>query len=169
MPPSPDADFPCPRCGAMIAGRLSRCPKCQVRLADYGKRVPWCYDLASIMLFTLAFAVGLGLSLRLDTAGLGIPILLIGPAAVLRAAPIYVHRRREGRPRDIGVLLDSCFVVLVLVVSALIAFTAVCLPIGCMTFNLGPAPYFWTAFAAGGLAACFVLYRIGRRTFPPRD
>jgi hypothetical protein len=74
------------------------------------------------MVFTLVFAVGLGLSLRLDTAGLGVPILLLGPAAVLRAAPIYVHRRREGQPWSAGVLFESCFVVLMLVVSALIAF-----------------------------------------------
>jgi hypothetical protein len=52
----------------------------------------------------------------------------------------------------------------------LIAFVAVCFPIGLMTFNLqGNAPYFWIAFAGGGLAAFIVLVLIGRRTFPPKD
>ncbi len=126
------------------------------------------------MIFIVVLAVGLGLSFRYATAGVGVPILLLGPATVLRVAPIVVHRRKEGRadkaPGMGHLVLESCLVVLVLVVSASIAFVAVCFPVGLMTFNLNVAtPYLWTAFAGGGLAACVVLYLIGRRIFPPKD
>jgi hypothetical protein len=58
--------------------------------------VPWRYDLASVMIFIAVFAVGLGLSVRPETAGMGVPLLLLGPATVLRATPILLKRRREG-------------------------------------------------------------------------
>ena len=126
------------------------------------------------MVLILIVAVGLGLSLRASTAGFGVPLLLFGPATILRTTPILLQRRGEGRKNDLEAWLElyfvSCFVVVLLFVAGSIAFAAVCLPIGVFTFRLQrPSPYFWIALLGGGLAACLILYLLGRRIFPPKD
>lgn len=125
------------------------------------------------MVFILLFAVGLGLSLNGSTAGLGVPLLLFGPATVLRATPIILDRRREGRIGDakvkIEVYFQSCLIVGLFLLAASIAFAAVCFPIGLSYRLLGDTPLFWIALAVGGLAWCLAIFLIGRRIFPPKD
>jgi len=139
-------------------------------------RVPWRFDLRSIMLLVLVIGLGLGLSLQYQTAGLGIPILILGPATVIRAAPILVERKRKGRPTGVsavlGVIGESLGVVLVLVVSSMIAFVAVCFPMGYATImvrGLDTNAYAYISLGAGTIAVLAVLYFRGRRTFPPKD
>lgn len=148
-----------------------RTPKEAVRAKH---RVPWKYDLASIMVLILILAVGLGLSLRVSTAGIGVPLLLLGPATILRSTPILIKRKREGWKGDLdstaNLYFDSFFVAVLLFVAGSIAFAIVCVPIGAFTIRLyGPSPHFWIALVGGGLAACIVLYLLGRRIFPPKD
>ena len=102
------------------------------------------------------------------------PLLLLGPATVLRATPIFIHRRREGWKGSLdsraGLYFESCFVAGLLLVAGSIAFAAVCVPIGLATFELyGTSPHFWMALVGGGLAACVAIYFFGRRIYPPKD
>ena len=135
------------------------------------------------MLFIYLFGIGLGYTLQPETRGFGLPLLLIGPASLLRAAPILVHRRWSNNerhfPGPFGVILES-------VLRVIVILAAVTLASGVVLFATIWVSYSWIiasrcfprheeeyAFAAGLAAASVVglliLYLLGRQIFPPKD
>jgi drug/metabolite transporter (DMT)-like permease len=171
MDPHAVPTFPCPRCGARFEGRPEFCPGCRTWLGKHWdglrERVPWRYDLASLMIFIVVFAAGLALSLRRETVAIGLPILFLGPPTVIRAAPIFVARRRVGKPQSATVVIESVGIVAGLLLAAYFSFVGACSAALYLAFS---RPAVFSIGAGSGLvAAVLVLYGLGRRIFPPRD
>ena len=183
-PPLPT--FPCPRCRARFERRPEVCPRCRKWLGDYWpeplpprERVPWRFGLASIMLIIYLFGVGLGLLLNEQWGPLGLLVLLIGPATVIRAAPIYADRRiRRGRrffPGDFAVLLESALRVVVILVAAIFAAIATVYATTLVSifgfgnlFLLSPNGTV-VGGAIAGLSGLLTVFLVGWRIFPPKD
>jgi hypothetical protein len=140
-----------------------------------GKRVPWSFDLKTIMIFIFVFGAGLGLSLSSETVGLGVPILLFGPAMIIRMGPTLLYRKRNHIALNVtDLLIESFATVFLLVITGIVSFVLVCTPSTFVTaaaLNNRPElnVVLTCGITAGMLGMCVALYFVGRKVFPPKD
>ncbi len=121
---------------------------------------------------TLLIAIGLAIAWGLP--GLGIPFLLLVVPTQVRASLWIARRRATGQPlsgaAEFAEYLTSAGVTILTLLVSGIAFVGTCLPLSCMTVNLGgpgheTTPPFseYVPWAVGGGAALLVLLTLGPR------
>ena len=169
----------CPHCGAEVYwSEATQCWGCgrplgwferanreaRARPARRGNR------LGSVMLGVALIAVGLG-AIRV-APGLGIVLAILATPALVRTALVAADQEARGRPltllEKVGVFAGTLAAVVVVGVTAIVAFVATCFPIGLAGFSAGSAGGvlvfigFLVGFCAA-LAAGYGAYRLIRR------
>lgn len=132
----------CPHCGAENPAREAHCGACSKGLTVYigpAHNLPRRYGLGSLMLLVATVAVGLG-ALR-GVPVLGVLILILVPASLVRTMAIVSQRAVDGRPMNAeertGVFFGSIGVMMAVILASFLAFAIVCMPAGSMAMGAG--------------------------------
>ena len=132
----------CPHCGAANPATASRCEACSRGLIVYigpAQRLPRRFGLGSLMALVASIGVGLGLFRAVPL--LGAMILVLIPAALVRAMAASSQRSADERPMSAdewtATFVNSIGVTLAVLVSAILAFVIVAMPAGSMAMGGG--------------------------------
>lgn len=120
----------------------------------------------------MAMLVGGELALCWYGPGLGIPLLMVTVPALIRAPQVVAARRRVEGKLDplvpVDAFISSIAVVVVTALAGVIAFAAVCTPIGVVAASGGAFVAVIFAFGLGLVVGVAVFIRTGRKLWPPR-
>jgi hypothetical protein len=191
IPPAKSAN--CPDCGAAIVPGAKKCWLCALKaesavqpardatsttrdasipLNPYASPAPpignldRTFSLSSMFLWTTLVAVVMGVATFAPGLAIALAILSL-PAAVRTIGAVYRRKQRLGGSigalEKIETFIASLGIVLAIVLGAVIAFTAVCFPLGLASFSFDQGGLVLFAFLAGIAAAIVVALFLGRR------
>ena len=160
----------CPHCWAANPAREAHCASCSKELTLYigpAHNLPRRYGLGSLMILVASVALGLG-ALR-GVPVLGVLILVLVPASLVRMMAIVAQRDVDGRPMNtdesMGVFFGSIGVMMAVILASFLAFAIVCMPAGSMAMGAGGygMP---VALSLAGAAALAVAVWVLRKLWP---
>lgn len=113
------------------------------------------FSLASLLLMIALMAICLGVGH--EVPGLGIALAIVSAPALIRTTVLASRSRGRGRPMSasakVWMFLASLAAVVVVFLSAVVAFFATCFPIGWVSVGLDSQPGMLVAFIAGAVTA----------------
>jgi hypothetical protein len=159
----------CPHCGVENPSAEVSCRSCSRGLVLYigpAHNLPRRFGLGALMVLVAAVAPGLGL-LR-DAPVLGVLILLVLPAAVIRTTAAISQSAADLRPlnfdQKVQIFFGSIGVMIGVLSSTILVFFAACIPAGALIGFQGLR----YAIGLGGVAAIYVAYKMLRHLWPYR-
>jgi hypothetical protein len=130
------------------------------------------FSLASLVLVIALLAVCLGVGH--EAPGLGIVLALVSAPALFHTTARAIRSKAGGRPMSatmkVRVFLASLAAVVLISLSAIIAFVATCFPIGLVSLGVNFQAGMFVAMIVGGIAAVaapILTYRLIRRLRDP--
>jgi hypothetical protein len=162
----------CPHCGAVNPAYASTCEACSRGLVVYigpAQTIPRRFGLGSIMVLVASVAFGLGL-LR-AAPPLGVVVLLLVPAALVRTVAAMSQRASDERPMTAderaSTFAASLGVVLAVIAASALALAIVGMPAASMAMSAGPTGRV-VAFSLAGLSGLGAGYWVLRKLWPYR-
>ncbi|MEZ6069132.1 MAG: hypothetical protein R3C10_02435 [Pirellulales bacterium] len=127
------------------------------------------FSLASLMLLIVLAAVVFGLFAF--AWGLGVVLTVMALPALVRTVTIQTRAQRAGVPLSpldrVMAFLASLAVVTEIALAAIIAFVAVCLPLGVIGGGLAIPSAAWLGVLVGTVVGLWVAYLVGRMVWNP--